>query len=151
MWRKIKKSRESDYISCGLEGNWCKYYCLCSNERFELFIDGEADDKCNKLIYGIQRKSKIRIPEASVSDIRFYPDREIDKMLTLKHAECDYIDEEHLDVIIVGVMGACKTYYISALGNAAWRKRKMLNMLDYRICFMNWIRLEIRNLTKILC
>lgn len=40
-------------------------------------------------------------------------------MLTLKHAECDYIDEEHLDVIIVGVMGACKTYYISALGNAA--------------------------------
>lgn len=61
--------------------------------------------------------------EASVSEIRIYPDREIDKSLTLKLAECNYIDE-HLNVIVVGATDAGKTYYISALGNAASKNAK---------------------------
>ena len=55
-----------------------------------------------------KKGSNIRMPESSVSDIRFYPDREIDKVLTLKLAECDYIDE-HLNVIVVGATGAGKS------------------------------------------
>ena len=96
------------------------YLELSFDERFALLIDGEAD---NKLIYGIKKRSNIRMPEASISDIRFYPDREIDKVLTLKLAECDYIDE-HLNVIVVGATGAGKTFYISALGNEACKKAK---------------------------
>lgn len=96
---------------------------LSFDERLALLIDGKADDKFNKLIYGIKKRSKIRIPEASISKIRFYPDREIDKKLTLKLAGCDYIDN-HLNVIVVGATGAGKTYYISALGNEACKKAK---------------------------
>ena len=99
------------------------YLELSFDERFALLIDGEADDKYNKLIYGNKKRSNIRMPEASISDIRFYPDREIDKVLTLKLAECDYIDE-HLNVIVVGATGAEKTFYISALGNEACKKAK---------------------------
>lgn len=97
------------------------YLELSFDERLALMIDGETDSKFNQLISGIQKRSKIKMPEASVSDIRFYPDREIDKVLTLKLGECQYI-EDKLNVIVVGATGAGKTYYISALGNAACKK-----------------------------
>lgn len=94
---------------------------LSFDERFALLIDGEADDKYNKQVAGIKHRSKIKMTNASVSDIRFYPDREIDKMLTMKLADCNYI-HDHLNVIVVGATGAGKTYYVSALGNAACSK-----------------------------
>ena len=60
---------------------------------------------------------------ASISDIRFYPDRGIDKVLTLKLVESDYIDE-HLNVIVVSATGTGKTFYISALEIEACKKAK---------------------------
>lgn len=88
------------------------------DERFALLIDGESDDKHNKAIAGLKKRSMIRMTNAAVSDIRFYPDREIDKSLTFRLSTCDYI-KEHQNVIVTGATGAGKTYYISALGNEA--------------------------------
>ena len=42
---------------------------------------------------------------ATISDIKFYPDREIDKALTAKLSTCDYI-QYHLNVIVIGATGA---------------------------------------------
>jgi len=97
------------------------YMEMSFDERLALLIDGETDDKFNKLIYGIQRRSNIKMSNATISDIKFYPDREIDKALTAKLSTCDYI-QDHLNVIVIGATGAGKTYYISALGNEACKK-----------------------------
>lgn len=97
------------------------YLDLNFDERLAILIDGETDDKHNKLIYGIQRRSNIKLPSATVSEIRFYPDREIDKTLTLKLSTFDFV-REHLNVIVIGATGAGKTYYVSALGNDACKK-----------------------------
>lgn len=45
------------------------------DERLALLIDEETNDKFNKLIYGIQRRSNIKMTNATISDIKFYPDR----------------------------------------------------------------------------
>lgn len=97
------------------------YLEMTFDERMAFLIDGETDDRHNKHIYGIQRRSNIKMSNAKVSEIRFYPDREIDKNLTLKLAGCDYI-KDRLNVIVVGATGAGKTYYASALGNEACLK-----------------------------
>lgn len=44
------------------------YLELSFDERFALLIDGEADDKYNKLIYGIKKRSNIRMPERNVTN-----------------------------------------------------------------------------------
>lgn len=69
----------------------------------------------------IQRRSNVKMSNATVSDIRFYPDREIDKVMTAKLASCDYI-HDHLNIIVIGATGAGKTFYVSALGNEAYKK-----------------------------
>lgn len=97
------------------------YMEMSFDERLALLIDGETDDKYNKLIYGIQRRSNIKMTNAKVSDIKFYPDREIDRALTAKLSTCDYI-QDHLNIIVIGATGAGKTYYVSALGNEACKK-----------------------------
>ena len=94
---------------------------LSFDERFSILIDGETDSKYNNLISGIKKRSHIKMPNASISDIKFYPDREIDRELTVKLASCDYINN-HLNVIVIGATGSGKTYYISALGNEACSK-----------------------------
>lgn len=99
------------------------YMEMSFDERLTLLIDCETDDKYNKLIYGIQRRLNIKMSNATVSDIKFYPDREIDKQSTARLSACDYI-QDHLNIIVVGATGARKTYYISALCNAACRKAK---------------------------
>ena len=81
------------------------YMEMSFDERLALLIDGETDDKFNKLIYGIQRRSNIKMSIATISDIKFYPDREIDKALTAKLSTCDYI-QDHLNVIVIGATGA---------------------------------------------
>ncbi len=58
---------------------------------------------------------------ASVSNIKFYPDREIDKVLTMKLSACDYVND-HLNVIVVDATGSGKANHISALGNEACKK-----------------------------
>ena len=37
----------------------------------------------------IQRRSNVKMSNATVSDIRFYPDREIDKVMTRKQSMLD--------------------------------------------------------------
>ena len=88
------------------------------DERFALLIDCQIEDSKNRQIELLRRKATIRIANARVSDIDYFPERKIDKMLTLSLSECDYIASK-LNMIVVGATGAGKTYYVSALANAA--------------------------------
>ena len=97
------------------------YLEMTFDERLALLIDGETDDKFNRLVSGIQKRSNIKMKNAAVSDIKFYPDREIDRTLTARLATCDYV-KDHLNIIVVGATGAGKSFYVSALGNEACKK-----------------------------
>ena len=98
--------------------NTRKYSELPFDERMAILIDSQLEDSRNKAIELLRRKANLRIADANLNDIDFFPDRQIDKVLTLKLFECDFIREK-LNVIVTGATGAGKTYYVSALANAA--------------------------------
>lgn len=47
---------------------------------------------------------------ATVSDIRFYSDREMDKVMTAKLASCDNM-HDYLNILVIGATGVRKTFY----------------------------------------
>ncbi len=75
----------------------------------------------------IQRRSNVKMSNATVSDIRFYPDREIDKVMTAKLASCDYI-HDHLNIIVIGATGAGKTFTSLPWAMKHTRKQSMLDI-----------------------
>lgn len=89
--------------------------------RLAMMIDAETDEKFNNLVSGIKKRSKIKMGNASVNEIQYYPDRELNKELIFKLSTCDYI-ENHFNVIVIGATGSGKTYLTSAIGNAACDK-----------------------------
>ena len=111
---KLDKMAEL-YLS---QTNTKKYNELPFDERMAILIDAQLEDSRNKAIELLRRKANLRIVNANLNDIDFFPDRQIDKILTLKLFECDFIKEK-LNVIVTGATGAGKTYYVSALANAA--------------------------------
>ena len=95
-----------------------QYTELSFDERFAMLIDGELIDKRNKAIELLRQKATIKYRQANIADIEYYPERRLDKNQTIQFSECGYINEK-LNIIIVGATGSGKTYYASALANAA--------------------------------
>lgn len=101
---------------------------LSFDAKMALLVDEETNDKYNKMVDGIKHRSKIKMPNASLSDIHYYPDRELDKELMVKLVTGNYI-EDHINVIIIGATGSGKTYIASALGNNACQKGKVVKYI----------------------
>ena len=95
-----------------------QYTELSFDERFAMLIDGELTDKKNKAIELLRRNATIKYNQANIADIEYYPERKLDKNQTVQFSTCEYINEK-LNIIIVGATGSGKTYYASALANAA--------------------------------
>lgn len=95
-----------------------KYNELPFDERLAILIDAKVEDKKAKATEMLRRKATIRIPSANFNDIDFYPDRQINKVLTFQLNECKFIQEK-LNVIVTGATGAGKTYYVCAFANSA--------------------------------
>lgn len=100
------------------QGNKKQYTQLPFDERFAILIDEELIDKKNKAIELLRQRATIKYPQANIADIEYYPERKLDKNQTIQFSECRYINEK-LNIIVVGATGAGKTYYASALANAA--------------------------------
>lgn len=102
------------------------------DERLAIMIDNQIEDNKNKAIENLRRKATVKIANAKVADILFLPEREIDKNLTYKLNECNYIKEK-LNIIVTGATGAGKTFYSCALANSAIDKEircKYIRMPD---------------------
>lgn len=102
------------------------------DERLAIMIDAQIADNKNKSIENLRRKATVKIANATIGDIIFLPERQIDKNLTYKLNECNYIKEK-LNVIVTGATGAGKTFYTCALANAAINKEircKYIRMPD---------------------
>ena len=100
------------------QSNKKEYVQLPFDERMAILIDAQLEENKKRSIELLRRKATIRIPQADINDLYYYPERKIDKILTLKLHECDFIYEK-LNIIVTGATGAGKTFYVSALANSA--------------------------------
>lgn len=100
------------------QSNKKEYVSLPFDERLAILVDKQLEENKNKQIELLRSKATVRIKNANIADIDYYPERQIDKSLTLQLSGCDYITSK-LNVIVVGATGAGKTYYVSALANSA--------------------------------
>ena len=93
---------------------------LSFEDRFSLIVDAEWASRKSNRLNRLIRSAEYTIPDASVENIEYLSDRNLDKALIFRLASCAYILEAN-NVIILGATGAGKTYLASALGMAANR------------------------------
>lgn len=95
------------------------------DERLSLMIDEEKSSKLSQLVDGLKKRARLRLPNASLTEIQYTPDKELDKELILKLSDGDYINN-HLNVCVIGATRTKKTFLLCALGNDACEKKKQV-------------------------
>ena len=90
------------------------------DERLQLSIDYLYQEKYNKRVNGLIKRSKFRIQDADVASIH-YEKREIDRQTLQELATCNYINQRQ-NVIFQGFTGSGKTYLACALGKEACKQ-----------------------------
>ena len=93
---------------------------LSFEDRFSMIVDAEWASRKSNRLNRLIRSAEYAIPGASIENIEYLPDRNLDKTLISRLASCAYVLEAN-NVIILGATGAGKTYLASALGMAANR------------------------------
>jgi len=93
---------------------------LSFEDRFALMVDAQWLARRNARIKRLIRDARFPI-DACIEDIRYHPDRTIDKKTVNTLATCTYI-EKKLNAVVTGKTGSGKSFIICALGNAACRK-----------------------------
>jgi len=92
---------------------------LSFEDRFALMVERQWLEKRNARIKRLISNATFAI-DACIEDIRYHPDRTIDKKTIQTLSTCTYI-EKKLNVVVSGRTGSGKSYIICALGNSACR------------------------------
>lgn len=93
---------------------------LSFDERLQLGTDHLYQEKYNKRVNGLIKRSKFRIQNATVSAIH-YDKRDIDRQTLNELATCSYINHQR-NIIFQGFTGSGKTYLACALGREACKR-----------------------------
>lgn len=93
---------------------------LTFEERFGLIVDSEWNQRKNNKLALLLHQAGFSDTGASIEDIEYHADRELDKALIIRLSTCNYIHEKH-NIIVLGASGAGKSYMACALGVAACR------------------------------
>jgi DNA replication protein DnaC len=93
---------------------------LSFEDQFSLIVDSEWASRKSNRLNRLIRNAEYAIPGASIENIEYSADRNLDKALISKLSSCAYVLETN-NVIILGATGVGKTYVASALGMAANR------------------------------
>lgn len=88
-----------------------------SDELLSLLVDSEWDERYNRKLDRSVKNARFRY-KASVEQINFDTDREINKNHVLRLADCAFIDNKE-NVLITGSTGIGKSYIASAIGHQA--------------------------------
>lgn len=92
---------------------------LSFEDRIAIMVEKQWLSKRNARIKRLIRNATFAI-DACIEDIRYLPDRTIDKKTVQTLATSTYI-EKRLNVVVSGKTGSGKSYIICALGNSACR------------------------------
>ena len=90
---------------------------LTSDELIATLVEAEWDDRNNRRIERNLRSAKFRY-KANLEQTHFDIDRNLDKNLFMRLAECVFIGSKE-NVLITGSTGIGKSYIASAIGNQA--------------------------------
>ncbi|MDQ3142834.1 MAG: IS21-like element helper ATPase IstB [Bacteroidota bacterium] len=101
---------------------------LTSDEMVAHLIDEEWDDRYNRKIARSLKNARFRY-NASLEQMHFDVNRNMDKNLVKRLAECTFIDKTE-NVLITGSTGIGKSYLASALGQQACS-------MGYRVIYMS--------------
>jgi DNA replication protein DnaC len=105
---------------------------LSADELINMLIEAEWDDRMNRNIERRLRNARFRY-QASIENIDFRADRNLDRNQVLRFAECSYI-KKHESILITGSTGSGKSHLATALGHQACT-------LGFRVYYANMAKL----------
>jgi DNA replication protein DnaC len=105
---------------------------MTADEMISFLVESEWDDRNNRRIERRIRTARFRY-KANVEQIDFKIDRNLDRNLMNRFAECSFI-EKNENILITGSTGIGKSYIASALGNQAC-------MLGYKVLYASTSKL----------
>ena len=106
MYREFKISLESG-----------KTENLTADEFIAHLVEAEWDDRQNRSIDQKIRHARFRY-KAAIEQLNYDTDRNIDRNMMMRFAECTFIDKQE-NILITGSTGIGKSYIASALGHQA--------------------------------
>jgi DNA replication protein DnaC len=95
---------------------------LSFDERFAMIVDAEYNARDNRKLARLLKDAELRIPSACLEDVDTAMGRGLDRAMVRQFASCTWAGE-HLNVLVTGPTGVGKSYFASALGQAACRHR----------------------------
>lgn len=108
---------------------------LTTDELVAMLVEAEWDDRNNRRIDRNLRNARFRY-RANLQQTHFDINRNLDKNLFMRLAECSFIDKSE-NVLITGSTGIGKSYIASALGNQACT-------IGYKVIYANSNKLFAR-------
>jgi len=104
------------------------YQQLTHDEYINMLVQAEWEDRENRRISRSLRQARFRY-HASLEEIDFIQNRNLDKNQFLRFTDCSFIDRRE-NILITGPTGVGKSYLISALGHQACLK-------GYKVLYFN--------------
>lgn len=93
------------------------------DERFAMLVDAEHLARQNRRLARLLKQATLRIPTATVEDIKTAPGRGLDKAMLRQLASLQWVDDS-MNVLLSGATGVGKSYLACALGQLACRRGK---------------------------
>jgi DNA replication protein DnaC len=106
MWRAFTTSLESEQPTT-----------LTADEMIAFLVQSEWDDRQNRKIERQVKNAKFRY-NASIEQVIYDKDRNIDKNQIMRYCDCTFIENKE-NLFITGSTGIGKSYMASAIGNQA--------------------------------
>jgi DNA replication protein DnaC len=96
-------------------------YDIGFEERFGMLVDAERTSRDDKRLQRLLRNARFKFPQACIEDIKYEPQRGLDKGQIAGLAGCDWVRARQR-LIITGATGVGKTWIACAFGQAAARQ-----------------------------
>ena len=93
------------------------HHTLTNDEFIDFLIQAEWDDRENRRVNRYLRSARFRY-QASIEEVDFTNNRNLDKTTFLRLADCSFIKRKE-DLLITGPTGAGKSFIASAIGHQA--------------------------------
>jgi len=116
--RKMKLGTMADEYERQMDDR--KAVTLSFDDRFGMMVDIESSRRQNNRLAKLVKSAGFTDRNASVEGIIYSPERGLDEVQIQRLASCAYI-EKNLNIQLLGVTGAGKSYIANALGVSACR------------------------------